>query len=129
MCNILLFGARFCNLFIKLNLKKTYPEIALHTLILLCLGFHCVFNLSFTNTKLKVSKSRKQVLVSSILLKNIRKCKKKKDPENPQDNFFPFFVRFLEELRIPEIAFEIYWPLVARSAELDMCLLMQIMSQ
>ena len=26
--------------------------------------------------------------------------------------FFPFFVCFLEELRIPRIAFEIYWPLI-----------------
>ena len=52
---------------------------------------------------LKVSKSRKQFLKFSILPKNERKTEKIY-LETSQDIFF----RFLEELRIPKIAFEIY---------------------
>ena len=33
-------------------------------------------------------------------------------PDSSLDTFSKFFVRFLEELKIPKIAFEIYWPLV-----------------
>ena len=56
---------------------------------------------------LKVSKSRKEMLVSSILPKN----------ELEIFNFCPsllgqkFFVRFLEELKKPKSLFEINWPL------------------
>ena len=54
---------------------------------------------------LKVSKSQKQLFEFSILPKNVRKMEKKY-PESSQDFFSTF--RFLEELRIPKIAFEIY---------------------
>ena len=50
---------------------------------------------------LKVSKSRKQFLVFSILPKNEQKTKKYY-PESSQD------IVFLEELRIPKISFEIF---------------------
>ena len=58
------------------------------------------------NSALKVSKSRKQFLVFSILPKNERKTKKN-ILRAVRINFL-VFVHFLEELRIPKIAFEIY---------------------
>ena len=56
---------------------------------------------------LMVSKFQKQLSEFTIVPKNERK-KKKKYPQSSQDIFFPFFVCFLEELRTPEFAFEIY---------------------
>ena len=57
---------------------------------------------------MKVSKSRKQLLVFSILPKMNEKHKKN-CPESSQDNACSFFVWFLEEKRIPRIALGIYW--------------------
>ena len=57
---------------------------------------------------LKVSKSRKQIMVSSILPKNEQTKFNLRYHSTVRLNFF----HFLGELRIPEIAFEIFWPLV-----------------
>ena len=55
---------------------------------------------------------------------NSSKTKNEKNyPQSTQDNCFPFFVHFLEELRIPEIAFEIYWPLNSKEKTLINCLI------
>ena len=49
--------------------------------------------------------------IFGILNSSQKNKTKKQYPESSRDNMFLFFVHFLEELRIPEIAFEIYWPL------------------
>jgi hypothetical protein len=56
---------------------------------------------------LKVSKSHKQFLEFSIL----PKTSAKNISWELSGYFLPFFGRFLEELRIPKISLEIYWPL------------------
>ena len=73
-----------------------------------CLG--CIFFFLNRSYKLKVSKSQKQFLESSLLPKNDWKSWKNY-PKSSQDNFFVFRL-FLEELIIPKIAFEIHWPLI-----------------
>ena len=52
----------------------------------------------------------KQFLLFSIIPKNERKMGKKYLKEL-SGYIFSFFVRFFEELKIPKIAFEIFWPL------------------
>ena len=81
---------------------------------------------------LKVRKSRKQLIVSSILPKKERKNDKKKWPTGPPVKFIMFFIRFLEDRKrnrqtitvstlrfkrlttvLPYFAFKIFWPLLA----------------
>ena len=59
---------------------------------------------SFILSFIKVSKSRTQFLEFSILQKMNEK-REKNHPRSSQDIFVSFF---FEELRIPQIAFEIY---------------------
>jgi len=63
---------------------------------------------------LKVSKSWKKKLEFSILPKNEWNTIKNY-PDSSKDSFFESFIRFLEELIISKVAFEIYWPLDAVS--------------
>ena len=58
---------------------------------------------------IKVNKSQMQSLVFSILPRNEQKMERKIILRAFR---IVFFVLFLEELRIPKSAFEIYWPLV-----------------
>ena len=57
---------------------------------------------------IKVSKSQKPFLESSILPKKTKGRLEKTILRAPWLIFFSCFVRFLEELIIPKIAFEIY---------------------
>ena len=73
--------------------------------------WNCLHHLFFLLVKylqnLKVSKSQKQFMVSSILLKNKQKQFNLKYYSSKVD----FFVHFLRELKILEMDFEMGWPL------------------